>query len=211
MTIEPTRGVPPASAPARTSSSKAPTDSTVSATAAKDLPQDEFEATVRVKVYPQDPLVGETEVIELPRNLVGDRLSSDRIKTRDRAPIAIADPDGTYDYEVGTPQFDQANAHGIVANTLMMYDNYLGTPARWSFRGPLKVVPHKGQGKTAYFSRWDRSINFFEWQSPSLGKRVSTSQSADVIAHEIGHAVWDGLRPRAGYSGGGRGFPRGVR
>ena len=156
---------------------------------------------MRVKVYPQDPLVGQPEIIELPKELVGDRLSSERLKTQDPAPIAIADPDGNYNYEIGTPQFDQANAHGIVANTLMMYDRYLGTPARWSFSGPLRVIPHKGEGKTAYFSRWDRSINFFEWNSPSLGKRVTTAQSADVIAHEIGHAVWDGLRPRAGYSG----------
>lgn len=163
------------------------------------VPEDQFEATVRVKVYPQDPLVSKPEFIELPKELVGDRLSSERITTRDRAPIAIVD-EGTYDQELGTPQFDQANAHGIVANTLRMYDTYLGSPARWSFRGPLKVVPRKGTGKTAYFSRWDRSINFFEWDSPSLGKRVTTAQSADVIAHEIGHAVWDGLRPRAGYS-----------
>ncbi|MFA7481182.1 MAG: hypothetical protein WC314_11820 [Vulcanimicrobiota bacterium] len=168
---------------------------------AQSLPQDDFQATVRVKVFPQDPLVGDPEVIELPKDLVGDRLSSARLRTQDRAPIAIADPDGNYDYQVGSPQFDQANAHGIVANTLMMYDRYLGTPAEWSFGGPLNVIPHKGTGKTAYFSRWDRSINFFEWDSPSLGKRVSTAQSADVIAHEIGHAVWDGLRPRAGYSG----------
>lgn len=163
-------------------------------------PSDGFEGTVRVKVYPQDPLVSKTEMIELPHELVGDRLSSARIKTRDPAPIAIADPDGNYDYEMGTPQFDQTNAHGIVANTLLMYDNYLGTTAEWSFSGPLKVVPRKGTGKTAYFHRYDRSINFFEWDSPSLGKRVTTAQSADVIAHEVGHAVWDGIRPRAGYS-----------
>jgi hypothetical protein len=118
----------------------------------------------------------------------------------DRAPIAMADADGNYDYEVGTPQFDQVNSYAIVANTLSMYDRYFGQAARWSFRGPLKVVPHKGTGKTAYFNGREGSINFFEWQSPSLGKRVTTSQSADVIAHEIGHAVWDGLRPRAGYS-----------
>lgn len=198
MTIEPIRSTQSAApiAPAQTPL-LAKTDSAVPA---QPEPQDQFEAVVRVKVYPQDPLVGETEVIALPKTLVGDRLSSERIVTRDPAPIAIADPDGTYDYEVGSPQFDQSNAHGIVANTLQMYDNYLGTPAQWSFRGPLNVVPRKGTGKTAYFSRGDRSINFFEWNSPSLGKRVSTAQSADVIAHEIGHAVWDGLRPRAGYS-----------
>lgn len=155
----------------------------------------------KVKVYPQDPLVGPTENIEIPKEIMGTRLSSPRMEIYDRAPVAIADPDGNYTgYEVGTPQFDQVNAYAIVANTLSMYDKYLGKPAKWSFRGPLTVVPHKGTGKTAYFSGRDGSINFFEWQSPSAGKRITTSQSADVIAHEIGHAIWDGLRPYAGYS-----------
>lgn len=158
-------------------------------------------ATATVRVFPQDPLVGPTEEIELPKEILGNKLSSPRMKISDRAPIAIADPEGNYTgYEVGTPQFDQVNAYAIVANTLSMYDKYLGRQAEWSFRGPLTVVPHKGTGKTAYFNGREGSINFFEWQSPSLGKRVTTSQSADVIAHEIGHAVWDGLRPRAGYS-----------
>lgn len=156
--------------------------------------------TAKVKVFPQDPLVGPTEEIELPREILGTRLSSDRMEIYDRAPVAMADADGNYNYEVGTPQFDQVNAYAIVANTLSMYDHYFGRPAKWSFSGPLTVVPHKGTGKTAYFNGREGSINFFEWQSPSLGKRVTTSQSADVIAHEIGHAVWDGLRPRAGYS-----------
>ena len=201
MTIEPTRS--PLRAQPLTSPKPAagkPTESAPPPNQEAAVPQDQFEAVVRVKVYPQDPLVGEPELIELPKTLVGERLSSARIKTQDPAPIAIADPDGTYNYDVGTPQFDQANAHGIVANTLGMYDRYLGTEANWSFSGPLQVIPHKGTGKTAYFSRWDRSINFFEWDSPSLGKRVTTAQSADVIAHEIGHAIWDGIRPRAGYS-----------
>lgn len=162
--------------------------------------RDTFTQTVRVKIFPQDPLVGNTEGFELPSEVIGTRLESERIKTEDRSPIAIADPDGNYDYEVGTPQFDQVNAHAVVASTLSMYDRYLGRPARWAFSGPLTVNPHAGTGKTAYYSRWDRSINFFEWLSSSLGKRVTTAQSADVIAHEIGHAVWDGIRPRAGYS-----------
>ena len=201
MKLDPTKKLVPSAkvVPVQQKSSEKPASATEAA-AAPTPPADKFEGKSLVKVFPQDPLVGETENIELPKSIIGDRLSSPRIRTRDRAPIAMADIDGNYDYEVGTPQFDQANAHALVANTLFMYDNYLGTEAQWSFRGPLNVVPHKGQGKTAYFSRYDRSINFFEWDSPSLGKRVTTAQSADVIAHEIGHAIWDGLRPRNGYS-----------
>lgn len=199
MTIEPTR-LGPSAPKAPVSKPGSSTPSSGSSETSSGAPEDSFTETVRVKVYPQDPLVSELEVIELPKELMGDRLRSDRLQTRDRAPIASVDQQGNYDFEVGTPQFDQANAHAIVSNTLLMYDRYLGSEAGFSFRGPLRVVPHKGTGKTAYFSRWDRSINFFEWNSPSLGKRVTTAQSADVIAHEIGHAVWDGLRPRAGYS-----------
>lgn len=163
--------------------------------------KDSFQASSQVTIFPQDPLVGPTEAITLPSEVMGEQLSSPRIRTRDDVPIAIADPDGNYtQYEVGSKEFDQVNAHAVVANTLNMYDTYLGRPANWAFSGPLNVHPHKGRGKTAYYSRWDRSINFFEWNSESLGKRVTTAQSADVIAHEIGHAVWDGIRPRAGYA-----------
>jgi hypothetical protein len=211
MMIEPTR----ANADLQmTKKQVKPEGGTVSDEGAVALPTESFQATptaggdasgpakstAKVKVYPQDPLVGPTEEIELPREILGTKLSSPRMEIYDRAPIAMADADGNYNYEVGTPQFDQVNAYSIVANTLSMYDKYFGQAAKWSFSGPLTVVPHKGQGKTAYFNGREGSINFFEWQSPSLNKRVTTSQSADVIAHEIGHAVWDGLRPRAGYS-----------
>ncbi len=204
MTIEPTRI---SSDIAVSKRAARPEGKAAAPEASAPEPQESFQATpdaakatAKVKVFPQDPLVGPTEEIELPKEILGSKLSSPRMEIYDRAPIAIADPDGNYNYEVGTPQFDQVNAYAIVANTVSMYDTYLGRPAQWSFGGPLTVVPHKGTGKTAYFNGREGSINFFEWQSPSLGKRVTTSQSADVIAHEIGHAVWDGLRPRAGYS-----------
>jgi hypothetical protein len=211
MMIEPTRSNPDLALPRKAARPAEPPQESPTA----PLPRESFQATgtaggdasggasatARVKVFPQDPLVGPTEQIELPREILGGKLSSPRMEIYDRAPIAMADAEGNYShYEVGTPQFDQVNAYAIVANTISMYDKYLGSPVRWSFSGPLTVVPHKGTGKTAYFNGREGSINFFEWQSPSLGKRVTTSQSADVIAHEIGHAVWDGLRPRAGYS-----------
>jgi hypothetical protein len=107
----------------------------------------------KVRVFPQDPLVGPTEEIELPKEILGTKLSSPRMKIQDRNPVAIADTEGNYNYEVGTPQFDQVNAYAIVANTLSIYDKFFGAPAKWSFPGPLSVIPHKGTGKTAYFSR----------------------------------------------------------
>lgn len=203
--LEPTRLAPDLARPLSSPPRAAGSPPAPPAEAPPGPPQESFESApsesvARVRVFPQDPLVGPTEEITLPKAILGTKLASERMEIRDRAPVAIADPEGHYLYPVDTPQFDQVNAYAIVANTVSMYDAYLGRPVRWSFSGPLKVLPHKGTGKTAYFSGRDGSINFFEWQSPSLGKRVTTAQSADVIAHEIGHAVWDGLRPRAGYS-----------
>src|SRR5688572_5269602 len=76
-----------------------------------ELPRESFQATgtaggdasgaaaagkAKVKVFPQDPLVGPTEEIELPKEILGSKLSSPRMEIVDRAPVAIADPDGNY-------------------------------------------------------------------------------------------------------------------
>lgn len=150
---------------------------------------------VALKIFPQDPMVSTPEEVLLPREQMGDRLDGTRLETRDSVAVAQADSQGNYFPEFNTAQFDQVNTHGTVASALLTYERCTGHSIPWSFKGPMEVNPHAGEGKTAYYSRWGQSINFCQWDSPSLGKVVKTSEAFDVASHEAGHAILDGLRP----------------
>lgn len=161
---------------------------------------------ILVRVLPQDPSVGGTEDIKFSQDkigkVVGDKTPDNRVRVDDgRNPKAIADPDGNFFYNVGTPQFDQVNAHTVVSRTLDMYQGLLGHKINWAFSDPtLTVKPHAEEGQNAYYSRWEKAVNFFYFNSPALQKTVQTSEAADVVSHETGHAVLDALRPN--YMGG---------
>ncbi|MBT9586296.1 hypothetical protein IV102_23340, partial [bacterium] len=180
MTISPARTGPSPLPPARPEAAQAGT------------PQDSF---VAATMLPQDPMITAPETVMLPREQMGTQLSGPRLHTKDSIVVAKADSQGNYLVDPQTPQFDQVNTYSVVAGTLLTYEKNLGHSIPWSFQGPLEVHPHAGDGKTAYYSRWDESINFCQWDSPSLGKTVKTSQSFDVASHETGHAILDGLRP----------------
>ena len=47
--------------------------------------------------------------------------------------------------------------------------------------------------RNAFYSRASKSIQFYYFYKD--GKRVNTCLSHDIIAHETGHAILDGLRP----------------
>lgn len=173
-------------------------------------PQPEPSPLVTIDMLAQDTMVSTPEPVLFPREQVGTQLSGPRFVVQDRVPVAIADADGNYHYQVGTDQFDQVNATAVVYRTLSTYERHMGHETPWSFDGPLTINPHAGEGKTAYYSRWDDSINFCQWSSPSLGKVVKTSESPDVIAHETGHAILDGLRPNIGWGTEGSAFHEGF-
>ena len=62
----------------------------------------------------------------------------------------------------------------------------------WGFDGNrLIIVPHAGYGENAYYDRMSKSLQF-----NSIGeKEIYTCLSHDVIAHETGRAILDGIRP----------------
>ncbi len=94
------------------------------------------------------------------------------------------------------PQFHQVNVWAIVQSILDMYEQtwILGRSAPWAFEGNrLILVPHAGQTRNAYYDRLSKSIQFYYFTS--RGKKVYTCLSHDIIAHETGHAILDGLRP----------------
>ncbi|MGD2040838.1 MAG: serine protease [Anaerolineae bacterium] len=93
-------------------------------------------------------------------------------------------------------QFHQVNAWAIVQSVLNMYEAtwVLGRSAPWAFEGNrLIIVPHAGYLANAFYDRSSKSLQFYYFGPED--KRVYTCLSHDIIAHETGHAILDGLRP----------------
>ena len=170
--------------------------------AASKKKQGEEVKYVKVKVLPQDPEVGPPRVIDFPKDKIGDKVAGERMVMVDSSgfPKATPDVDGNYIFDVGTPQFDQVDSYTCAYQTLDMLEKLLGSKIEWAFNSSrLTVVPHKQEGKNAYYSRYASSINFFWFQSPALNKTVQTSEAADITTHETSHASLDGMKP--GYLG----------
>jgi hypothetical protein len=70
----------------------------------------------------------------------------------------------------------------------------LGRPVPWGFDGSLLIiVPHAGFDNNAYYDKHSKSLQFYYYgdvDHPSY-----TCLSHDIIAHETGHAILDGVRP----------------
>jgi hypothetical protein len=93
-------------------------------------------------------------------------------------------------------QFRQVNVWAILQRALAFFEkgHGLGRRIPFGFNGNrLIVVPHAGYGKNAFYDRDSKSLQFYYFDHE--GERIYTCMSADIINHEFGHAVLDGLRP----------------
>ena len=93
--------------------------------------------------------------------------------------------------------FHQVNVWAIIEQILMrLEDDYaLGRPIPWaSGFGRLLVLPHAGYQQNAFYDRATGALHLFYFEGPD-GKPVYTCLSHDIVAHELGHAVLDGLKP----------------
>ena len=98
---------------------------------------------------------------------------------------------------VESPDFLRTNAFATVLKTMYMFeeDDTLGRPLRWGFDGPqLLVVPVAGEWANAFYEREARCLQFFFFNSKE-GRRIYTSLSHDIVSHETGHAILDGIAP----------------
>lgn len=93
-------------------------------------------------------------------------------------------------------QFHQVNVWAVVQKILDMYEQstILGRYTPWAFEGSrLRLVPHAGEMSNAFYSRQKKSIEFYYFHEDH--RQINTCLSHDIIAHETGHAILDGLRP----------------
>lgn len=98
--------------------------------------------------------------------------------------------------KVDSFQFHQVNAWATVQRVLDYYENprALGRPIPWGFQGNrLIIVPHAGYGENAFYDRKTKSLQFYYF-GPRAEPRY-TCLSHDIVAHETGHAILDGIRP----------------
>lgn len=107
-------------------------------------------------------------------------------------------PDGTVldGKAVKLFQFHQLSVWAMVQNTLDYFESGFGLGRRitWAFDGNrLIILPHAGYGENAYYDRASKSLQLYYFDGPN--GRVYTCLSSDIVNHEFGHAVLDGLRP----------------
>ncbi len=119
-------------------------------------------------------------------------------------PAVAPDADGNflYDPQQNPQEFDSVDAFAAVRQTVTMVQRALKRMGvqkeftwQWGKGTPVSVYPHAGDMANAYYSRGEKAIKFFYFESPKDKSRIYTTRSFDIKTHETGHAILDGLQP----------------
>lgn len=163
----------------------------------------------RALIWKQDPAVSDlgTRKVFLP-GLILQGPRDARIASG--APgIAPVSPNVFGDFIVSpnTDQFDAIHTFAVVRQSLTMYQRALAAggnaaPLPWQWNSasdttPLQVFPHGLPNvMNAYYSRADKALRFGDFVPSGATERMFTCRSFDIVSHETGHAVLDGLQPQ---------------
>ncbi len=169
-----------------------------------------FLVGARVLIWKQDPSVAEIGIRKtyLPGHvLTGPRDARIIHGTPGIAPVS-PNAFGDFIQTPGTDAFDAVHTFAVVRQTLTMYRRARavgGTPAPlpWQWNSatntdPLSVFPHGLPGTmNAFYSRNGKALKFGDFipNGTPPPPRVFTCRSLDIVSHETGHAVLDGLKP----------------
>lgn len=176
---------------------------------------------VRIPVFVKDPVVSAIEGIDRTEFITvedQDIFLDGPVSTR----VAILDfdesgalrpgaqfvpaktPRGAGSYAVSTlkrasseRRMAPVSVFGVVHKTIEMFEepDALGRRVDWAFDSPqLLVVPFAGDWANAFYERSSQSLQFFSFIGPD-DKPVHTCFSQDIVAHETGHAILDGIAP----------------
>lgn len=115
------------------------------------------------------------------------------------------------------PQFHQQMVYAVAMTTIKQFERALGRVAFWADRSEwdqatenrvdqfvarLRIYPHALRDKNAYYSPKKKAVLFGyfpvtkadKYNTP--GTLIFTCLSHDIIAHEVTHALLDGVHPR---------------
>lgn len=83
-----------------------------------------------------------------------------------------------------------ANAYALCCQGIDIFNSLFGLK-KWAAVNRLTIDPMAGQQANAFYDR--RFLKFFYFSKNN--KTVYTSLSADIVLHELGHALLDAIRP----------------
>lgn len=156
----------------------------------------------RVRIWKQDPSVGEPglRLAYLP-GLVQNGPADVRIQTdlAGTTPV-IRNAAGDFIFTAETPEADCVNAFAVARMAMTLCQQAVeGHPIPWAWNTggntlQLTVRPRGFSGANAYYSRTGKTLSF-GYFTPASGTPVYTCRSLDIVAHECGHAILDGLKP----------------
>lgn len=157
----------------------------------------------RVLMWKQDPTVTEIGIRKafLP-NLLFTGPRDARIMLSG-LPAVSPNVLGDFIASPGTDAFDSVHTFTVVRQTLTMYQRALAGTVPWQWNltpgnvDPITVFPHAGVTMNAFYSRSLKALKFFFFTKPGSTppQTIFTCRSLDIVAHETGHAVLDGIQP----------------
>jgi len=162
-----------------------------------------FSRGSRVLIWKQDPVVKEIGIRPafLPmRAFTGPK---DARITIAGMPVVAPNVFGDFIMDPATnpDDFDSVHSFAVVRMVLTLYQRFQSpTPVPWQWNvggntDALGVWPHAGVTQNAFYSRSQKALKFFYFDSGSPPKTIFTCRSLDIVAHETGHAILDGLKP----------------
>ncbi|MBO2452125.1 hypothetical protein J4573_33905 [Actinomadura barringtoniae] len=159
----------------------------------------------RVLIYKQDPTVTElgARLTFIPTVILNGPMDARvQVELPGTTPVA-RNANGDFIFTPNTPQFDCAHTFAVVRETMAMYERLNGgnpIPFAWNVGGNtdrITVFPHAGPGANAFYSRTAKALKFLSFvpQGQPPTAEVFTCRSLDIVSHECGHSVLDGLKP----------------
>ena len=175
-------------------------------TAPMPVPPMPLPVGARTLIWKPDPAIGDLSIrkVFLPGALLLGPRDARIVNGVPGLPPVSPNAMGDFIQTPGTDAFDAVHTYVVVRQTFTMYQHALGSPLpwQWNSRGntePLSIFPH-GLPNTmnAFYSRNQKALRFGDFIKPGAppdSARLFTCRSLDIVAHETGHAVLDGLKP----------------
>jgi len=157
----------------------------------------------RFKIWKQDPTVSALgRRLTYIRRLILNGPRDSRIVTDlpGTTPV-VRNVHGDFIFGASTPESDCCHAFAVVRQTLTMWEQSAGMAAlRWAWNTPTNTTPLTNRprgfnGANAFYSRNGKALSFGFFTPTGSSAPIFTCRSLDIVSHETGHAVLDGLKP----------------